>query len=168
MRNLFFIVLLVSLSSCQRNVGQNRYNYNEVGQSTIVEYAVVVKTKEIDITGRNTGTGATAGALAGGVGGYQLGNGNGQLATTIGGALIGAVAGSVAEQAIADRKGYEYTVVTEDKKTKTIVQNQNKEDAVFRKGDRVMIQTAGTYQRVLSTDDLPDQIKRPKGIKIVD
>lgn len=168
MKKIATILLCLALSACAKNQGQNRYNYNEVGQSTIVEYAVIVKTKEVDITGRNTGTGAAAGALAGGVGGYQVGNGNGQLAATIGGAVIGAIAGGVAEQALADQKGYEYTIVTEDKKTKTVVQNQNKEDQVFKKGDRVMVQTTGTYQRVLPTDDLPDQVKRPKGIKIVD
>jgi len=31
-----------------------------------------------------------------------------------------------------------------------------------------MIQTKGTYQRVLPTDNLPDTVQRPKGIKIVD
>lgn len=162
------MLIPILLTGCARNLGQNHYNYNEVGRSTIVEYATIVKTKEVDITGRNTGTGAAAGAAAGGVAGYQVGNGNGQLASTIGGVIVGAVAGGMAEQALADQKGYEYTVVTEHKKTKTIVQYQNKEDRVFRKGEAVMIQTTGTYQRVLEADDLPEQVKRPKGIKIVD
>ncbi len=165
-KQLFLIPFL--LTGCARNLGQNHYNYNEVGQSTIVEYATIVKTKEVDITGRNTGAGALAGGTAGGVAGYQVGNGNGQLAATLGGVLIGAVAGNMAEQAAADQKGYEYTVVTESKKTKTIVQYQNKEDIIFKKGDPVMVQTTGTYQRVLQADDLPSEIKRPKGIKIVD
>lgn len=164
--HLLLIPLL--LTGCVRNVGQNNYNYKEVGQSVIVEFASVVKAKEVDITGRNTGAGAVAGGLAGGVAGYQVGNGNGQTAATIGGAVIGAVAGGIVEQQLANQKGYEYTVVTEHKKTKTIVQYQNPEDRVFKKGDRVMVQTTGTYQRVLETDDLPDQINRPKGIKIVD
>ena len=162
------LILPLLLAGCARDLGQNHYNYNEVGQSVIVEYATVVKAKPVDITGRNTGAGAAAGATAGGVAGYQAGNGNGQLATTIGGAVIGAVAGSAIEQAAANRKGYEYTVVTEHKKTKTIVQYQNPEDRVFKNGDPVMVQTTGSYQRVLEADDLPDQIKRPKGIKIVD
>ena len=164
----YFLLLTLLLASCARNVGQNQYNYNEVGRSVIVEYASVVKVKEVDITGRNTGTGAALGATAGGAAGYQMGNGNGQLASTIGGVLVGAVAGGIAEQAMANQKGYEYTVVTEHKKTKTIVQYQNEQDRVFKNGDAVMVQTSGTYQRVLSADDLPEQVKRPKGIKIVD
>ena len=168
MRRIVFLSALLLLGACAKNPGQNQYNYNEVGQSTIVEFAQVVAVKPVDITGRNTGAGARAGALVGGVGGYQAGNGNGQLAATIGGAVAGAIAGHMIEQAAADQKGYEYVVVTEHKETKTIVQYQNEKDVVFKQGDRVMVQTKGTYQRVLSTDNLPAEIKRPKGIKIVD
>ena len=158
----------VLLIACARQPGQNQYNYNEVGQSVVVEFAVIAAAKQIDITGRNTGTGALAGAAIGAGAGSYAGNGSGSIWTTAGGALAGAAAGAIAEQAAADRKGYEYVVVTEDKKTKTIVQNQNANDVVFKPGDRVMIQTRGTYQRVLPTDNLPDQIKRPHGITITE
>jgi outer membrane lipoprotein SlyB len=165
-----FPILLIPalLMGCVKNPSQNNYNYNEVGQSVIVEFAQVVKVKEVDIQGRNTGTGASLGAAAGGAAGYQVGNGNGQLGGAIAGVLVGAVAGAAIEQAAANQKGYEYTVVTEHKEAKTIVQYQNPDDVVFNKGDRVMVQTKGTYQRVLPTDDLPTEIKRPKGIKVVD
>lgn len=162
------LLIVTSLSACARNPGQNQYNYNEVGQSTIVEFARVVAVKSVDIRGKNTGTGAAAGGVAGSVAGYQVGNGNGQAGGLIAGAVVGAIAGAAIEQAAADQKGYEYVVVTEHKETKSIVQYQNKDDVVFRKGDRVMVQTTGTYQRIMPTDDLPEEIKRPKGIKIVD
>jgi outer membrane lipoprotein SlyB len=167
-KGLLLLSLAAMLSACAPNPSQNRYNYNEVGQSVVVDFATVVSVKEIDITGRNTGAGAAAGATVGGVAGYQTGNGRGQAAAALGGALIGAIAGSVVEQELANQKGYEYIVVTEHKQTKSVVQYQNPEDVVFRKGDRVMLQTQGTYQRLLPTDNLPDQIQRPKGIKIVE
>ena len=162
------LLIATSLTACAKNPGQNQYNYNEVGQSTIVEFARVVAVKPVDITGRNTGAGAEAGAIAGGVGGYQVGNGGGQVAGALAGVLIGAVAGAVIEQEAANTKGYEYTVVTEHKETKTVVQYQSEKDVIFKTGERVMIQTKGTYQRVLPTDTLPEKIKRPKGIKIED
>lgn len=162
------LLITFALAGCVKNPGQNQYNYNEVGQSTVVEFATVVSVKPVDITGRNTGAGAQAGAIAGGVGGYQVGNGNGQLAGAVAGAVVGAVAGHALEQAAANQKGYQYVVVTEHKETKTIVQYQDERDVVFKKGSRVMVQTSGSYQRVIPTDDLPDQIHRPKGIKIVD
>ncbi len=168
MKKLLIALCFTTLAACAPNPGQNEYNYNEVGQSVVVDFARVVSVKKVHIHGRNTGTGALAGAGAGAVGGYQVGNGNGQVAATLGGAIIGAVAGAVVEQQLANQTGYSYVVVTEHGDTKTIVQYQNPEDVVFRKGDRVMLQTKGTYQRLLPTDDLPDQIKRPKGIKIVD
>lgn len=167
-RNFILIPLSVLLFACNADPSQNRYNYNEVGQSVIVEFATVVAVKPVDITGRNTGAGALAGAAVGAGAGSYAGNGSGQGWAVAGGAVAGAIAGAVVEQQAANRKGYEYVVVTEHKQTKTIVQYQNEGDVVFKQGDRVMVQTKGTYQRVLPTDNLPDTIKRPKGINIVD
>lgn len=159
---------LLPLAACAPKPGQHQYNASDAGQSTEIEFAKVVKVKEVAIQDRDTGTGAAAGMAAGGVAGYQVGNGNGQLAGLIGGMIIGGIAGHLAEQELGNQKGYEYVVVTEHKKTKSIVQYQKPEDVVFKKGDRVMIQTSGTFQRVMPTDDLPDEVKKPKGIKIVD
>lgn len=168
MKKAAAILLALMLAACTHTQGQNTYNYNEVGQSKIVEFATVIRVKPVNINGQNTGAGAVAGATAGGVTGYQFGGGNGQVATTVAGAFLGGVAGHLAEQEMANKKGFAYTVVTEEKKTKEITQYQNDEDVVFKPGDRVMIETSGTYQRVLPTDNLPDTVKKPKGIKVVD
>lgn len=50
----------------------------------------------------------------------------------------------------------------------TIVQNMNKGDILLNPGQRVMVQTSGSYQRVLPADNLPTEIKRPQGIRVVD
>jgi len=162
------LVMTSMLSACAPHPTQNQYFSGEAGQSTEIEFAKVVKVKEIKIQDRNTGTGAAAGATAGGVAGYQIGNGNGQAGAAIAGVVIGAIIGHVVEQEMQNQKGYEYIVVTEKKKTKSIVQYQAEGDVVFKKGDRVMVQTSGTFQRVMPTDDLPDTVKKPKGIKVVD
>lgn len=169
MKSLLAAVAFIPLlAACTEPLGQNQYSYKEVGQSVIVEFATVVAVKEVGITGRNTGAGALAGAAAGAGAGSYAGNGSGEAWAMAGGALVGAVAGAALEQEMANSKGYEYVVITEEGKTKTIVQNQTEKDQVFKKGERVMVQTKGTYQRVLSASDLPEQIKRPKGIKVVD
>ena len=155
------------LSGCVAS-GQNRYNYDEVGRSTVVQFGTVVAVREIDITGKNTGAGAVVGGAAGGIAGYQLGRGSGNAAATLAGVVVGAVAGAVAEQALADRTGLEYTVVLENGKTITIAQEKQKEDRIFAPGERVMVQAGGTYQRVLPADHLPTEIARPKGIKVTD
>jgi len=156
------------LTGCAASQGQNQYKYNEVGQSTIVEFATIIDVREVGITGRNTGGGAMVGGLAGAGAGSYAGGGSGQAWTTIGGAILGGIAGAAIEQEAADKKGIEYTLVTEGGKPMTIVQNQNAGDKTLSKGERVIVQTTGTYQRVLPAGHLPEAIKRPKGIKIID
>jgi len=159
---------LALLSACAPKPGQNQYYAGEVGQATEVEYERVVAVKKVKIQNESTGLGAGGGAVAGGVAGAQFGNGDGKAAAVIVGAIIGALAGAAAEQELQNQVGYQYTVVTRNKKTKTIVQNQNSDDVVFRKGDRVIIQTQGNFHRVMATDDLPEEIRNAKEIKVRD
>jgi len=126
----------------------------------------VVKVRQIQIQGRSTGLGASAGMIGGSAAGYQFGNGGGQLGAVIAGLVIGGVVGAIAENEAQKSQGYEYIVVTEKKKTKSIVQYQAEGDVVFKKGDRVMVQTSGTFQRVMPTDDLPDSVSKVKGLEV--
>jgi outer membrane lipoprotein SlyB len=164
---LISCTLLLSLTACE-TPGQNVYDFREAGQSVLVEFGTVVDVNPIKIKGPNSGVGAGVGAVAGAGAGSQVGNGNGAIAAAIGGAVIGAIAGGVAEQAMADKTGLVYTIVTEHGKTITIPQYFKKDEPVIKNGARVMVQTSGSYQRVLPADHLPTQIKRPKGIKVVD
>ncbi len=146
-----YLLPLALLAACAPNQGQNRYNKAEIGQQTELEYGKVLSVKEVAITGENTGVGASAGMAAGSAAGYQFGNGNGQVAGVIVGAIIGGIVGHIAEQEAREQVGYEYIIKLDDqKKPRSIVQYQNKEDVVFKKGDRVMVQTSGSYQRVMA------------------
>lgn len=146
--------------------GQSRYNYDEVGKASVVHFGTVLAVRTIDITGKNTGTGALVGGTTGGLVGTQIGQGNGGIAGVVGGIVLGAIAGAVAEQALANHSGLEYTIVLENGKVVTVAQEQEKDDRVFKNGDRVMVQSSGSYQRVLPADTLPTEVDRPKGIKI--
>ena len=159
--------MTLSLGACASQ-SQNRYSYRDVGQATSVEFGTVMATRPVDIQGQNTGAGGVVGATAGGLAMSNVGQGSGNLAAILGGALVGAVAGAVAEQAISDRTGIEYVVTLANGRTITIVQEQAANEPVFAPGHRVMVQTNGTYQRVLSADHLPTETSRPKGIKVVD
>lgn len=158
----------ILLVGCAKQAGQNQYGFADVGQSTLVEFGTVLDAREVGITGRNSGLGATVGAAAGAGGGAYVGNGSGTAWAVAGGAIAGAMVGAAAEQAMADSKGVEYTVITESGRTMTIVQNMNKEDRMLRNGERVMVQISGSYQRVLPANHLPEKVKRPKGIKVED
>jgi outer membrane lipoprotein SlyB len=160
-------VSALAVAGCA-NPNQSRYNYKDVGQSISVEFGTVVAKRDVEITGENTGAGGLLGAGAGAAAGAQFGRGTGNLAATLGGIAAGAIIGVVAEQAISDHGGVEYVVTLSNGKTITIVQNKDEKDRPINPGDRVMVQVSGGYQRVLPANDLPEEIKRPKGIKVVD
>lgn len=164
---LVFVASTVFLSGCAHR-SQNNYNYDEVGKSSAVSFGTVVAVREIDITGQNTGLGAVGGAAAGAGIGSQIGSGSGNAAAVVGIAVAGAIAGAVAEQAISDRKGIEYTITLQTGITLTIVQEAPADERIMAVGERVMVQNSGGYQRVLSAQALPTEIKRPQGIKVID
>lgn len=163
--SIAFLLIVSLLTGCQQP-GQNRYSYQDVGKNTEVVFGTVIKSREVDITGQNTGLGATAGAAGGALGGAYIGRGGGTLGAMLATAVVGGIAGHIAEQAISDHKGIEYIVTEENGKTVTIVQNKIEGEEILKKGSRVMVQTSGQYQRVLPADDLPEEIKRPKPIRV--
>jgi outer membrane lipoprotein SlyB len=146
------LILILALSACAPIHGQNRYNFSEAGQATEVIFGTVLRMRPVDIVGKNSGLGMTAGMAAGSAAGYQIGNGNGQLAGLLAGMLVGGIAGHIAEQEMQNYKGYEYLVKLKGGKTITVVQNQQSGDVVFKKGDKVMVQSSGQYQRVMEAE----------------
>jgi len=165
---IFVVALSLMISGCAKQSGQSQYSASDVGQSAIVDFGTVIAVREIGITGKSSGAGALVGAGVGAGAGSYAGNGSGSAWAMAGGALAGAVIGAAAEQAAVDSKGMEYTIIKENGQTVTIAQNMNPEDQVIAKGSRVIVQTSGSYQRVLPADNLPEKMKRPKGIKLVD
>lgn len=161
------LALLAMMPGCATQ-GQSRYSHQEVGRASQVAFGTVLAARQVDITGENTGAGGLVGATAGGLAMSNVGSGNGNVAAILGGVVVGAVAGAVAEQALSDRVGLEYVITLANGKTITIVQEQAASDQIFGPGDAVMVQTSGTYQRVLSASHLPDEITRPKEVRIVD
>ena len=170
-RPVFLVALaigLLSVAGCAARQSQNVYRYDEVGKTAAVSFGTIVSSRIIDITGQNTGTGALVGGAAGAGAGSYLGNGSGSVWGAAAGALVGVAVGLAAEQAAADRQGIEYIVVLESGVTMTVVQEIGKNDAPIQAGDRVIVQNTGGYQRVLPASNLPTQIARPQGIKVVD
>lgn len=160
------LLMALTLSGCVTD-SQNAYSEFDVGRQVEVEFGRIVRVREVKIQGQNTGTGAVVGGAAGGIAaGNAIGSGDGSVAAAVGGVVIGAVIGSIIEQQAKNRKGIEYTITKRNGKTVTIVQNIAKDDAPLGKGQRVLIQTSGTYMRVLPDNDLPNKIKKPADIKV--
>jgi len=158
------------LASCA-HPDQNTYGDTEVGHDTVVLYGIVKSVRKVDVKAQNTGTGATIGAVGGGVAGSQIGNGRGGIVGLLAGAVIGGVAGAMAEQSLKDRQGIEYIIkMSETGDTRAVVQNIGKNDIPIEKGQCVMLQLSGHYQRVLpddDADDCPKTVKHKQHIKTV-
>lgn len=161
------LALAIALMGCQ-HPGQSVYSSSEVGKASLVNFGTVVAVREVAIHGQNSGIGAGVGAAAGGIAGSQFGNSGGAAAATLAGVLIGGIVGAIAEQEAANRTGIEYTVTLQNGVTMMVVQEKNQGDRIMQPGERVMVQVSGGVQRVLPADNLPTEIKRPKGIKVID
>lgn len=157
------LVLILMVSACSKVQSQNQYSTDEVGQPINIDYAIILDVRPVQITGRAGGSSGGSplsgvGSAAGPAGAYvdtELGN--------IWGSSVGA-----AEVAASGKKGYEYTIFTESKATKVIVQYQDPTDIVFKPGDLVMLQNSGSFHRLLSTVDIPAKIKKAHLDKIED
>jgi outer membrane lipoprotein SlyB len=162
------LALAPALTGCARHSSQNVYQEAEVGRTTAVSFGTVVAVRNIDIVGKSTGAGAVLGGASGAAAGTAIGSGSGNGAAIAGGLVAGIIVGAMAEQALRDRTGMEYTVVLESGVTLTVAQEMGKGDLPINAGDRVIVQNSGGYQRVLPAANLPTAIQRPKGIKIID
>lgn len=159
---------LFFLAACGQAPSQDNYLEDEVGVSRIVSFATVLQARPVKITGKNSGNGALAGGAVGAGTGAYIGQGSGSAWAMAGGAAIGAVAGALTEQNMKDHQGIEYVLTKENGKTITLVQEVGEKERVFKVGERVMIQTSGSYQRVLPAEKMPETINRPKGVTVVD
>jgi outer membrane lipoprotein SlyB len=149
--------MLILLSACTQP-GQSQYGFQDVGKVTAVRYGVIQDVRPVDITGQNTGTGATVGVAGGALAGSEFGQGRGTLGAMLIGAVVGGIVGAATEQSLSDRRGLEYTIDLDDGQTITVVQNLKKEDKPLEIDQRCMVQTSGSYQRVLpSRKPFPDK-----------
>jgi outer membrane lipoprotein SlyB len=170
--------IALSVSACAPKQGQNVYKEGEVGISRAMEYGTVRSVREVQIEAKNTGIGTLGGAGIGAGAGSYVGGGSGNAWATAGAAVVGAVVGTMAESAINDRKGLEYTVTMQSGETKTIVQEMGEGEVVFKPGQKVALQYCDRgehankcadgkqYQRLLPVDTMPAfEKKRRKIVK---
>jgi|ERR1035438_5852509 outer membrane lipoprotein SlyB len=147
--------ILLLLTACHPP-SQNNYSEADVGRTAVIAYGTVKSERPVDITGKNSGTGAMVGVAGGALAGSEFGQGRGTLASMLVGAVVGGVAGAAAEQAMANRQGVEYMIKFKNGVTESIVQNIAKTDKPIAAGECVMVQFGTNYQRVLPDDDDSD------------
>ena len=133
---LIFAVVAVYITGCVSSRSSEVYSRDQARQAHTVEAGTVESVKEVLIEGTKTPVGAAAGGIAGGVLGSTIGRGSGRALATVGGALLGAAGGAVAEESITSKKGLEIVVKKDSGETIVVVQEA---DVPIYPGDRVRV-----------------------------
>jgi outer membrane lipoprotein SlyB len=110
-----------------------------------VRMGPVESVRNVTIANPESGVGTMAGAALGGLGGSQVGRGNGSAAVGIIGAVAGGIIGNRVENQANNRPGFEITVRLENGELRSITQAA---DEMFRPGERVRLLSNGYTTRV--------------------
>jgi outer membrane lipoprotein SlyB len=130
----------------QPGLGGGSYARSQVRGEQSVRLGTIEAVRDVIIDGRDTGTGALAGAAVGGVAGSTLGRGNkASAAGAIAGAVVGGLVGNSIEKGASDRQGVEVTIRLENGQVIAVTQEKDEE---FRTGDRVRILSGQGATRV--------------------
>jgi outer membrane lipoprotein SlyB len=107
---LFPGLLPLALAGCSEGYSPNTYAATAAQQQATVQRGVIIGVRPVLISADGT-IGAAAGGAVGGVAGAEAAGGPVTTALgAVGGVLVGGIGGTVAEQAVADAKGWEYIV----------------------------------------------------------
>lgn len=134
------------ISCAQQSLTGDSYSRSEAGQAQNVRRGRITSIRNVRIEGGTT-AGTVVGGVAGGVIGNQIGGGRGRTLATLGGAGLGAVAGSHAQQSMGSRQGIEIEVRLDGGGTVSITQEVNPNER-FSQGDRVRVLNNGGRARV--------------------
>lgn len=74
----------------------------------------ITNVEQLTAKGEGTGLGMVLGAVAGAVAGHQVGDGRGQDAATVGGAVVGGYAGNEIEKRVKGTKYFQVTVTLDN------------------------------------------------------
>ena len=143
-RLLTVAVLAAILAGCANSAPSGRaYSVYQTQSEQIVRMATVETVRNVAIVNPETGVGTLSGAALGGLGGSQIGEGNGAVAVGILGAVAGGVIGNRVEHQANTRPGLEITVRLDSGELRAITQLA---DEPFRPGDRVLLLTDGYHR----------------------
>ncbi len=165
-RNLLNISVIVlatlTLAGCARNINPNTYKASHVGEASFTYQGVIASARQITVSEgerlEDNTTGIALGAVTGGLAGTQIGSGRGQIASTVGGAILGGVAGAFAEKALKEQTAMEYIVRLTNGSMMTVVQGPEANLAI---GQRVFVQVSHDGRSRVIADNSPIQEVQP-------
>jgi len=114
----------------------NVYTRDQARTSQSVNYGTVLRVDLVTIEGTQTGAGTLAGGAMGGALGSAVGGGSGRTIATVGGAIVGGLAGAAIEKGVTTAQGVELEVQLDNGELLVVVQEN---DAVYKVGDRIRV-----------------------------
>lgn len=143
----FWAVALAAilLAGCATSRSGSVYSRGEALREQTVRLGVVESVRHVTIEGTRSGVGAVAGGAVGGIAGSEIGHGKGSQVAAILGAVGGGVAGQALEEAATRKPGLEITVKLDNGRLIAVTQEA---DEAFKPGERVRVLSSGGVTRV--------------------
>lgn len=140
------VSLSALLAACAGPSNSNSvYSSYQTQNEQSVRMGTVESVRNVTIANPESGVGTVSGAALGGLGGSQIGRGNGSAAVGIIGAVAGGIIGNRIENQVNNRPGFEITVRLENGELRSITQAA---DEMFRPGEKVRLLSNGYTTRV--------------------
>jgi outer membrane lipoprotein SlyB len=139
------VLALAALAACQ-TASPDVISRNDAQRMSTVQDATILSIRPVTIDGSQSGGGAAAGAVVGGVAGSNVGGPRGSAIVGVLGAIAGGVVGNAAERAATKEDAVEILVQMKGGERRSIVQGKGEE--VLVAGDPVIITTTGGKVRV--------------------
>lgn len=135
------LVPLVLFTGCSRDIDSGSYHSAHVGEASETYEGTIISVRAVKVNEaerlQDNQTGGAVGALGGAALGSQIGGGKARLATGAGGAILGAVAGTLIQRQLGRQTGLEYVVKLTTGRLMTVVQGPKPH---LQPGQRVFVQ----------------------------
>ena len=145
MRSIPIIAVALALSACATS-NPNVVPVYQAQRVSNVYDATVLAVRPITIDGSQSGVGAGAGAIVGGIAGSAIGGGNGAAIATVLGAVVGGVAGNAIERDSTTQNGVEIIVQMRDGQRRAVIQGVTAD--AWAPGDPVILIVSGGNARI--------------------
>jgi len=145
MRSIPIIAVALVLSACATS-NPNVVPVYQAQRVSHVYDATVLAVRPVTIDGSQSGVGAGAGAIVGGIAGSAIGGGNGAAIATVLGAVVGGVAGNAIERDSTTQNGVEIIVQMRDGQRRAVIQGVTGD--AWAPGDPVILIVSGGNARI--------------------
>jgi len=145
MRSIPIIAIALALGACATSNPNVVPVYHAQRVSHVYD-ATVLAVRPVTIDGSQSGVGAGAGAIVGGIAGSAIGGGNGAAIATVLGAVVGGVAGNAIERDSTTQNGVEIIVQMRDGQRRAVIQGVTAD--AWTAGDPVIMIVTGGNARI--------------------